>query len=409
MLISFIIPIFNRETLIDGCLRSLLCDSWNDYEIILVDDASTDRSPAICDQYAAQYPHIHVIHLPENHGPGFARNRGMEIAQGEWIFFLDSDDLICTENLPAIIPQIERMPASVELIAVDVIDEFNGVRWDYPYFEEPEILDAIAYIQKYPMRVHMPLWNYLFRRSYIERHHLRLPDLYAYEDIAFLLDTLRNIQTVGCIPGYFYCYRRGLAENSLAIQHYGTYPIKRYESYITALCSDIESWVQTGDRVRQAVYIQLLVKCSLNIIHVLAQQEPPCRHPLNIQPIQAEMVKAVGVEQYLKDILFESLPLYERKTCFLAPANKISRILADYLSLYGCQVVGMIDNHVPSVQTPLGQSIPVYPREQAQEVCRDIPILITNNWGVGAKLEKYFHSQGLTTLPWILKRDGETL
>lgn len=53
MLISFIIPIFNRETLIDGCLHSLLCDSWNDYEIILVDDASTDRSPAICDQYAA--------------------------------------------------------------------------------------------------------------------------------------------------------------------------------------------------------------------------------------------------------------------------------------------------------------------------------------------------------------------
>ncbi len=408
MLISFIIPIFNRETLIDGCLHSLLCDSWNDYEIILVDDASTDRSPAICDQYAAQYPHIHVIHLPENHGPGFARNRGMEIAQGEWIFFLDSDDLICTENLPAIIPQIERMPASVGLIAIDVIDEFNGVRWDYPYFEESEILDATAYIQKYPIHIHLPLWNYLFRRSDIEDHHLRLPDLYAHEDISFLLDAFRQVQMVGCIPGYFYCYRQGVSTNSLATQNRQSYPITPYELYITSLCRDIQTWTHAGDLVRKNVYTQLLVKCALKITHLLVDQEVPCRHPLNIQPIQAEAVKAVGVEQYLKDILFESLPLYQGTTYFLAPANKISRILADYLSLYGCQVVGMIDNHVSSVQTPLGQSIPVYPREQAREVCRDIPIRITNNFVVSAKLEKYFHSQGLTTLPWILKRDGET-
>ena len=408
MLISFIVPIYNRETLIDGCLHSLLSNAWNDYEIILVDDASTDCSAVICDRYAAQYENIHVIHLPENHGPGFARNRGIEIAQGEWIFFLDSDDLICTENLSAIIPQIERMPASVELIAVDVIDEFNGIRWDYPYFEEMEILDVIMYIQKYPMRVHMPLWNYLFRCSYIKYQHLRLPDLYAHEDIPFLLDALRKTSAVGCIPGFFYCYRRGFSENSLASKHAKKYNIQSYEPYIAALCGDIATWTQASDRVRQTVYTQLLVKCSLDIVHVLVQQESPCRHALTVQPLQAERVKAVGVVQYLTDILFESLPLYEGKRVFFAPANKISRILADYLSLYSCQVVGMIDNYVPSVQTPLGQSIPVYPREQAHEVCKDIPILITNNWGVGAKLEKYFHAQGLTTLPWILKRDGET-
>lgn len=408
MLISFIIPIYNRETLIEGCLHSLLCHTWKDYEIILVDDASTDRSAAICDQYASQYPHIHSIHLAENHGPGFARNRGLEIAQGEWIFFLDSDDFVCTENLSDIVSQIERMPASVDLIAIDVIDEFNGVRWDYPYFEELEILDAVAYIEKYPMRIHMPLWNYLFRRSYIENHHLRLPDLYAHEDIAFLLDSFREVGAVGCIPGYFYCYRRGVSANSLATKHHGSYPIKPYEPYITALCRDIQKWTEMEDRVRQTVYTQLLVKCALNIAHVLAEQETPCRHSLTNQLIRAETVQAVGVEQYLKDILFESLLQYEGKSCFLAPANKISKILADYLALYGCQVIGMIDNHVTALETPLGISIPVYPREQAQQVCKGVPILITNNWGVGAKLEKYFHSQGLTTLPWILNRDGET-
>lgn len=409
MLVSFIVPIYNRETLIDTCLNSLLCASWKDYDIILVDDASTDCSAVICDQYAAQYANIRVIHLSENHGPGFARNRGMEIAQGEWIFFLDSDDLICTENLTAIIPQIEHMPASVELIAVDVIDEFNGVRWDYPYFETLKILDASAYIEKYPMRIHMPLWNYLYRRAYIESHHLQFPALYAHEDIPFLLDAFREVQVVGCIPGYFYCYRRGVSENSLTTKHHETYPIQPYEPYIMALCRDIVACTQARDHVRQAIYTQLLVQCSLDVVQVLDEQEIPCRHAVTAQPLQAEAVKRVGVAQYLTDILFESLPLYAGKRVFLAPANKISRILTDYLSLYGCQVVGMIDNHVPYVQTPQGQSIPVYPREQAGTACKDIPILITNNWGVGAKLEKYFHAQGLTTLPWILKRDGETL
>ncbi|MCQ2577012.1 MAG: glycosyltransferase family 2 protein [Treponema sp.] len=91
--ISVIIPVYKVEQFLEDCVKSLLSQTFTDFEIILVDDGSPDNSGALCDKYAASDSRIKVFHK-ENGGVSSARNKGIEIAEGEWICFVDSDDWV---------------------------------------------------------------------------------------------------------------------------------------------------------------------------------------------------------------------------------------------------------------------------------------------------------------------------
>lgn len=97
-MISIIIPVYNVEQYISSCLQSLINQSLSDWECILVDDGSTDESPQLCDEYASRDARIRVIHRP-NGGLSDARNAGMRVVRGKWIYFIDSDDWIHPEAL----------------------------------------------------------------------------------------------------------------------------------------------------------------------------------------------------------------------------------------------------------------------------------------------------------------------
>ena len=91
--VSVIVPVYNAEKYLQECVDSILRQTLADLELILVDDGSTDTSPALCDRYAEQDLRVRVIHQA-NAGSSAARNRGIEVATGEWIAFVDSDDFI---------------------------------------------------------------------------------------------------------------------------------------------------------------------------------------------------------------------------------------------------------------------------------------------------------------------------
>lgn len=93
MLFSICIPVYNTSKYLDECLQSVLCQTETDYEIVLVNDGSTDASPQMCDRYAAQYPNIRVIHK-ENEGLMMTRRRGFREARGDYFICLDSDDYL---------------------------------------------------------------------------------------------------------------------------------------------------------------------------------------------------------------------------------------------------------------------------------------------------------------------------
>jgi len=94
--ISFIVPVYNVEDYLHECVDSIIGQTCGDWELILIDDGSPDRCPQICDEYAAKDNRIKVIHQ-RNAGVAAARNAGLDAAQGEWIWFVDSDDWIVRE------------------------------------------------------------------------------------------------------------------------------------------------------------------------------------------------------------------------------------------------------------------------------------------------------------------------
>lgn len=116
--LSIIIPVYNVERYLERCVQSILTQSYTDYEVILVDDGSTDRSGVLCDELALRDSRIRVFHQV-NGGQGGARNTGLKYALGKYIWFIDSDDYISENSLACIIEQIER--TQVELLLFSLI------------------------------------------------------------------------------------------------------------------------------------------------------------------------------------------------------------------------------------------------------------------------------------------------
>lgn len=135
-LLSVIVPVYNVEKYLKRCLESILVQSWNDYEIILVDDGSTDSSAQICDLYAEKYEMIRVIHK-ENKGLSDTRNRGIEKASGEYVYFPDSDDWLEQNTFSELSDVIEEL-------TYDIIS-FNR---EFVTSEEDKLISAKSRIQK---------------------------------------------------------------------------------------------------------------------------------------------------------------------------------------------------------------------------------------------------------------------
>lgn len=111
-MISIIIPVYRAETFFDDCVSSILAQSFGDFELILVDDGSPDRCPELCDKWAATDDRIKVIHK-QNGGVSSARNLGLDIASGEYICFVDSDDTLPVNGLQILITSIEQINVDV--------------------------------------------------------------------------------------------------------------------------------------------------------------------------------------------------------------------------------------------------------------------------------------------------------
>lgn len=398
MLISFIIPVYNRANILYETMDSVLQSRWKDYEIILVNNGSKDNSGAICDAYAEKYPQIHVKHLSENQGPGGARNVGMQMAQGEWLFFLDSDDLICTENLEKIALQVNTMPSDVDLIVLDMIDEFDGVRWDFHFYNKNEILSYAEFVKNYPYRINSQLWNYMFKRDSVKENQISFIENSIFDDVIFVYDMFFFTNKIACIKEYFYCYRRGIATNSVVTQGQKKYPIQAYLYYMNKIYQDIILFKDTNNYVRKNAYIKLMEFCSLSILNVRPLSSKGYHKIENFDFF--ESFGQCNIEEFVFQLFLKIREDFPYKKCYIAVGGKITRHLIDYLAELECTVLGVIDNFATEIQTPQERKIPVYKREEAANICGDIPILLTNYSIIGDKVKKYLEEQGLQVVEW---------
>lgn len=206
--VSIIIPVYNVEEFLERCVDSALHQTYPNVEIILVDDGSTDSCPQICDGYERDYFKVIVVHQI-NSGPSEARNAGMSIAGGQYVYFLDSDDYIREDTIEVLVRTAEESHADIVLfdaITVDANDdtfESEAERNRYirkatyrGVFSGMEMLRLM--IRNDEIRFPPPLM--FFRRGYLRDNNILFYPGILHEDVLFVFEALAGAERVVHIP-----------------------------------------------------------------------------------------------------------------------------------------------------------------------------------------------------------------
>lgn len=210
MKFSIIVPVYNVKPYLRECVDSILMQTYKDYEIILIDDGSTDGAETLCDEYVKQ-ENIICIHQ-KNQGLSAARNNGIALAKGEYLMFVDSDDCYEQNNL---LERIAQKTSGTDIVV------FNWKEFqDEKKYEECKVKEYLSRIQKeYADGVSflqdvttMPLypwysWIYAYRREFWVEQGFRFPVGRKYEDVALTYKVLLAAGKILTAPDVWYCYR----------------------------------------------------------------------------------------------------------------------------------------------------------------------------------------------------------
>ncbi len=218
--VSIIVPCYKVEAYLARCMDSLLNQTLSNIEIILVDDGSPDICPQLCDDYANKDPRVKVIHK-QNEGLGYARNSGLEIAKGEYVAFVDSDDFVSTNMYESM--YMEAKEHHVDAVFCNFFTEQPNGTWHNSDEVKSNtncsgkmvrqfMLDMIASPpHKSAERLfQMSVWHAIYKRSIILKNDLKFLSEreVGSEDIPFQIDFLKNANSIAYIqdPYYYYCY-----------------------------------------------------------------------------------------------------------------------------------------------------------------------------------------------------------
>ncbi len=210
-LLSVIIPIYKVEKYLDRCINSVVRQTYNNIEIILVDDGSPDNCPKMCDSWAEKDSRIKVIHK-QNAGLGFARNSGLEIATGDYIAFIDSDDYVDLDMYETLISKSLKHNADIVYCGCHwgiSENKFKDIN-DFPnprVFEKRELLNlSLKYIDGVAKRpLMMSVWHSVYKRSVLAVEFYSERECNS-EDLHFQLSAILQANQVAYIPQAFYYY-----------------------------------------------------------------------------------------------------------------------------------------------------------------------------------------------------------
>lgn len=218
---SVVIPVYNVEKYLDRAIQSVLNQSFTDFEIILVDDCSPDHCPEMCDQYVSKYSNISVIHHQKNMGLSMSRNSGLDISNGCYIWFMDSDDYVEADLLEKVYESIRINPA--QLILFGLVENYYNKDGQICYKKErkpqKEFITQSSVIHERIIDLELETlfgyaWNKFYNLDYLKHIQLKFEKITLIEDILFNVKFCKDIQSMNCLNIIPYHYNRRL-ENSL--------------------------------------------------------------------------------------------------------------------------------------------------------------------------------------------------
>ncbi len=201
---SVIIPVYNAKETLRRCLDSLVGQQFSNYELLLINDGSTDGSDTICREYANTYSCVRYF-AKENGGVSSARNLGLEQAEGEYILFVDSDDYVSADYFASLSSALKNDTADLLMFGYS---NFGGVptEWDTgEFYEDSEIGIAERVSSTVQQYLFSSLWSKVFKKQIIEQYNMRFgSDLAIGEDQAFIFTYAMHIRSIGSIEDHLY-------------------------------------------------------------------------------------------------------------------------------------------------------------------------------------------------------------
>ena len=255
--ISVIVPVYNVEQYLSRCIDSILAQTFTDFEVLLIDDGSTDNSGKICDEYAERDSRIRVFHK-ENGGVSSARNLGLDNAQGEWIFYIDSDDYLDISALDCIAPYC--LPKDIDLILFDYYIDYKSHKY---YTYQTYYVDKIKQINEILNgKVEGYVWNKVIRKSLLTKNDIKFPEkINLWEDMAMVIKLFYFASNVKLLKQGLYHY----AQNNTSLVHSMTE--QKIQDKINA-CRYIERFLQEN-KIYNACIIPFMKRAYFSKIEYL--------------------------------------------------------------------------------------------------------------------------------------------
>ncbi|MBP3691246.1 MAG: glycosyltransferase [Schwartzia sp.] len=221
--ISVIVPVYNGEEYLEACIDSILAQDFRDFEVIVVDDGSTDGTVALYEKLYGQNPLVRLHRHEKNQGLPIARNTGLSLATGKYVTFVDCDDLILWNMLSVMYETAERTGADV--VSADGYLRANARNWQVLQSQDESLLERRAGSRMITEPTALPddlrerlrmciryemlvfAWNRLYSRKFLAENGLAFPDFRVpFEDILFYFVCLFYAKTYIRIPEFFYIY-----------------------------------------------------------------------------------------------------------------------------------------------------------------------------------------------------------
>lgn len=261
MFFSVVVPVYNVEPYLKECVDSILSQTFTDFELILVNDGSTDKSPEICDQYASSDPRIKVIHK-ENGGQSTARNTGVKNASGKYIFFLDSDDFIADKNF-------------FYDIHATINEQTDIILYRYcKYYSDGHTDDCgislagLSCINKTDLLKNLVMrdaffcscWSKCIRLELLKNNNIVFDTSLCCEDMDWYYTVVSKAQHFEIVDKPYICYRQ--RENSVT----STFKEKSYTDYIYTIKKWNTFWQNIANDEEKTIVLASLAKLYCNLL-----------------------------------------------------------------------------------------------------------------------------------------------
>lgn len=268
-MISIIVPVYNVKPYLRSCLDSILSQSIADWELILVDDGSTDGSGEICEEYGSKDVRISVLHQ-ENSGPAKARNQGLSHARGEFIAFVDSDDLLHCQYLESLLQVLQEQDADVVQSTYVLLSEQERSQYTSDRLQQSLSLqkqtksftgeEAIASMLYQREMDSSPIK--LYRREVL-RDQVFPEQFVAYEDLYALLDVYACCRKTAWVdlPIYYYFKRMDGTLNTWSVR----------DERALSVMDSVQRWIENYDKSLLPAVRSRRLSMAFNILRILSK------------------------------------------------------------------------------------------------------------------------------------------